>query len=100
MYGLFAYKEITALRTKHVYRLEIYKKDFSGTAMELEEFSSSPFSITLEGEGDAIYRPVIKSYLSINIIDKDQFDYTQFFTSDAFGFRVFLLRNGVRLWSG
>ena len=100
MYGLFAYKEITALRTKHVYRLEIYKKDFSGTAMELEEFSGSPFSITLEGEGDAIYRPVIKSYLSINIIDKDQFDYTQFFTSDAFGFRVFLLRNGVRLWSG
>lgn len=100
MYGLFAYKEITALRTKHVYRLEIYKKDFSGTSMELEEFSSSPFSITLEGEGDAIYRPVIKSYLSINIIDKDQFDYTQFFTSDAFGFRVFLLRNGVRLWSG
>ena len=100
MYGLFAYKEITALRTKHVYRLEIYKKDFSGTTMELEEFSSSPFSITLEGEGDAIYRPVIKSYLSINIIDKDQFDYTQFFTSDAFGFRVFLLRNGVRLWSG
>ena len=100
MYGLFAYKEITALRTKHVYRLEIYKKDFSGTAMELEEFSSPPFSITLEGEGDAIYRPVIKSYLSINIIDKDQFDYTQFFTSDAFGFRVFLLRNGVRLWSG
>lgn len=100
MYGLFAYKEITALRTKHVYRLEIYKKDFSGTAMELEEFNSSPFSITLEGEGDAIYRPVIKSYLSINIIDKDQFDYTQFFTSDAFGFRVFLLRNGVRLWSG
>lgn len=100
MYGLFAYKEITALRTKHVYRLEIYKKDFSGTAMELEEFSSSPFSITLEGEGDEIYRPIIKSYLSINIIDKDQFDYTQFFTSDAFGFRVFLLRNGVRLWSG
>lgn len=100
MYGLFAYKEITALRTKHVYRLEIYKKDFSGTAMELEEFSSSPFSITLEGEGDEIYRPVIKSSLSINIIDKDQFDYTQFFTSDAFGFRVFLLRNGVRLWSG
>ena len=68
--------------------------------MELEEFSSSPFSITLEGEGDAIYRPVIKSYLSINSIDKDQFDYTQFFTSDAFGFRVFLLRNCVRLWSG
>ena len=68
--------------------------------MELEEFSSSPFSITLEGEGDEIYRPIIKSYLSINIIDKDQFDYTQFFTSDAFGFRVFLLRNGVRLWSG
>lgn len=100
MYGLFAHKEITALRTKHVYRLEIYKKDFSGTTMELEEFSSSPFSITLEGEGDAIYRPIIKSYLSINIIDKDQFDYTQFFTSDAFGFRVFLLRNGVRLWSG
>ena len=100
MYGLFAYKEITALRTKHVYRLEIYKKDFSGTVMELEEFSSSPFSITLEGEGDEIYRPVIKSSLSINIIDKDQFDYTQFFTSDAFGFRVFLLRNGVRLWSG
>lgn len=100
MYGLFAYKEITALRTKHVYRLEIYKKDFSGTTMELEEFSSSPFSITLEGEGDEIYRPIIKSYLSINIIDKDQFDYTQFFTSDAFGFRVFLLRNGVRLWSG
>lgn len=100
MYGLFAYKEITALRTKHVYRLEIYKKDFSGTAMELEEFSSPPFSITLEGEGDEIYRPIIKSYLSINIIDKDQFDYTQFFTSDAFGFRVFLLRNGVRLWSG
>lgn len=100
MYGLFAHKEITALRTKHVYRLEIYKKDFSGTAMELEEFSSSPFSITLEGEGDEIYRPIIKSYLSINIIDKDQFDYTQFFTSDAFGFRVFLLRNGVRLWSG
>ena len=100
MYGLFAYKEITALRTKHVYRLEIYKKDFSGTAMELEEFSSSPFSITLEGEGDEVYRPVIKSSLSINIIDKDQFDYTQFFTSDAFGFRVFLLRNGVRLWSG
>lgn len=100
MYGLFAYKEITALRTKHVYRLEIYKKDFSGTSMELEEFSSSPFSITLEGEGDEIYRPIIKSYLSINIIDKDQFDYTQFFTSDAFGFRVFLLRNGVRLWSG
>jgi hypothetical protein len=100
MYGLFAYKEITALRTKHVYRLEIYKKDFSGTAMELEEFNSSPFSITLEGEGDEVYRPVIKSYLSINIIDKDQFDYTQFFTSDAFGFRVFLLRNGVRLWSG
>lgn len=100
MYGLFAYKEITALRTKHVYRLEIYKKDFSGTAMELEEFSSSPFSITLEGEGDEIYRPIIKSSLSINIIDKDQFDYTQFFTSDAFGFRVFLLRNGVRLWSG
>ena len=100
MYGLFAHKEITALRTKHVYRLEIYKKDFSGTAMELEEFSSPPFSITLEGEGDEIYRPIIKSYLSINIIDKDQFDYTQFFTSDAFGFRVFLLRNGVRLWSG
>ena len=100
MYGLFAYKEITALRTKHVYRLEIYKKDFSGTAMELEEFSSSPFSITLEGEGDEVYRPIIKSYLSINIIDKDQFDYTQFFTSDAFGFRVFLLRNGMRLWSG
>lgn len=100
MYGLFAYKEITALRTKNVYRLEIYKKDFSGTAMELEEFSSSPFSITLEGEGDEVYRPVIKSYLSINIIDKDQFDYTQFFTSDAFGFRVFLLRNGSRLWSG
>lgn len=100
MYGLFAHKEITALRTKHVYRLEIYKKDFSGTAMELEEFSGSPFSITLEGEGDEIYRPIIKSYLSINIIDKDQFDYTQFFTSDAFGFRVFLLRNGVRLWSG
>ena len=100
MYGLFAYKEITALRTKHVYRLEIYKKDFSGTAMELEEFNSSPFSITLEGEGDEVYRPVIKSSLSINIIDKDQFDYTQFFTSDAFGFRVFLLRNGVRLWSG
>nr|DAI16523.1 MAG TPA: putative tail fiber protein [Caudoviricetes sp.] len=100
MYGLFAYKEITALRTENVYRLEIYKKDFSGTAMELEEFSSSPFSITLEGEGDEVYRPVIKSYLSINIIDKDQFDYTQFFTSDAFGFRVFLLRNGVRLWSG
>ena len=100
MYGLFAYKEITALRTKHVYRLEIYKKDFSGTAMELEEFSSPPFSITLEGEGDEVYRPVIKSSLSINIIDKDQFDYTQFFTSDAFGFRVFLLRNGVRLWSG
>ena len=100
MYGLFAYKEITALRTKHVYRLEIYKKDFSGTTMELKEFSSSPFSITLEGEGDEIYRPIIKSSLSINIIDKDQFDYTQFFTSDAFGFRVFLLRNGVRLWSG
>lgn len=59
-----------------------------------------PLVCRLDNAGGDLHSPIIKSSLSINIIDTDQFDYTIFFTPDATKFLVYLKIDSVLEWSG
>ena len=98
-YGLFKYKE-GQTDGGRTWRLEIWQKDYAGGSEEIESMSASPIVLTSGNQGDAITTPVVKTSLTINIIDTDQFDYSVFFTPDATKFKVIYKLSTVTEWTG
>ena len=98
-YGLFLYKETKNLGGRTI-RLEIYMKGFEGEAEEIEKMANPPLICRLDNAGGDLHTPIIKSSLTIGIVDTDQFDYTIFFTPDATKFMVYVKIDGNLEWSG
>lgn len=103
-YGLYCYKFIEAMNGD-TYRIQFHRENYTGEAFEIEKMGVTPFTINLDGRGDELTRPIVKSSLSIQIIDTEQFDYSIFYTASAFEWKVDLARvygsTGQRfVWSG
>lgn len=102
MYGLWLFKEI---RTEYGYcKVDIYRKAFTGSAIEIGGFVGDSLSIALENL-DTITAPVGKSVCSFAIYDTEQVEYDDLFSPDATAFKVVVsTRVGsgayVTRWSG
>lgn len=101
-YGLFCYKFIEAMNGD-IYRIQFHRENYTGEAFEIEKMGVTPFTINIDGQGEALTRPIVKSSLSIQIIDTEQFDYSIFYTASAFEWKVDVARTneGQRfVWGG
>ena len=102
MYGKWLYKEI---QTEYGYcRVEIFRKGYSGSQIEIGALSANSLTLSLENLG-TITDPIGKSVCSFSIIDTDQISYDDFFTPDATYYKVVVstkVGNGayVTRWSG
>lgn len=102
MYGLWLFKE---LKTEYGYcKVDIYRKSFTGSAIEIGGFVGDSLSIALENL-DTITAPVGKSVCSFAIYDTEQVEYDDLFSPDATAFKVVVsTRVGsgayVTRWSG
>ena len=102
MYGLWLFKEI---QTEYGYcKVEIYRKGYSGSQIEIGALSANSLTLSLENLG-TITDPIGKSVCSFEIIDTEQINYEDFFTPDATAFKVVVsTRVGegayVTRWSG
>ena len=95
-YGRWLYKEI---ETKQgAISLAIYKKNYTGNAIEIDALVADSIVISIDGDG--ITAPIIGSSLPFSIIDTGQIDTSEFFTPDATMYRVDLSRDGTLEWSG
>lgn len=98
-YTLYLYKEFPSKSNKTI-RLEIFQKDYVGSAIEIEELAGNPIILNTDNSANDIDVPIIKTSLSINIIDTNQFDYSIFFTPDATKFKVIVKVSGTPEWTG
>lgn len=100
-YGLFLYKTIAAIdKVDRDVTINIYSKDFVGTAIEIDAISKESIVLTLDNQGGDIYAPIIKSNLTFGIIDTEQIDYSVLFTPDAIKYKVELQYNNAVEWTG
>jgi hypothetical protein len=85
MYGLWLFKE---LKTEYGYcKIEIYKKSYSGTPIEIEAVEANSLTLSIENLSETI-SPIGKSVCSFSIVDTGQLSYDDFFTPDATGIKV------------
>ena len=98
-YTLYLYKEIPSKSNKTI-RIEIFERDYAGSAIEIDSVSSTPVTLTTDNTNNNVFVPVIKTYLGINIKDTGQIDYTRLFTPDATKFKVIIKVNGTTEWAG
>ncbi|MBO5803590.1 MAG: tail fiber domain-containing protein [Bacteroidales bacterium] len=95
-YGRWLYKEIETKQGS--ISLAIYKKNYTGNAIEIDALVADSIVISIDGDG--ITAPIIGSSLSFSIVDTGQIDTSEFFTPDATMYRVDLSRDGTLEWSG
>lgn len=98
-YTLYLYKEFPSKSGKTI-RLEIFERDYAGSAIELEALSPTPVTLTTDNTNNSVFMPIIKTYLGVNIKDTEQIDYTRLFTPDATKFKVIIKVNGTTEWAG
>ena len=86
-YGLKYYKEFAwtnyANDTTGNTRIEILENNYSGASVEIDELGETPVQLRMDNTGDMINQTIKKTSLVLSIIDTDQFDYSQFYTSDG-----------------
>lgn len=98
-YTLYLYKEFPSKSGKTI-RLEIFERDYAGSAIELEALSPTPVTLTTDNTNNSVFMPIIKTYIGVNIKDTEQIDYTRLFTPDATKFKVIIKVNGTTEWAG
>ncbi len=96
-YGLYLYKEVETLGGNTA-RLEIYQKDFTGSALEIDAIQS--WRLVMDNQGGDLAEPIIKTSMNISIINTNQINYDVFFTPDATKFKVVYKLNGTTEWTG
>lgn len=91
-YGLKFYKTVQGVNVadgnRYPVTLKIYEKDYNGFSSEIEALGADSIRISFGNQGDRRYEPIKKTSISFSIIDTEQFDYTQFYTSDATKYKV------------
>jgi len=102
-YGRKYYKEFDGYNavTKTVYSVlvDIYQDGYVGAATEIEKITASPLQLSLDSSGDPLYTPIKKTSASFNIIDTGQFDYSEFYTSNAKKYKM-MITSPVFNWTG
>lgn len=102
-YGLKYYKEFAwtnyANDTTGNTRIEILENNYSGSSVEIDELGETPVQLRLDNTGDMINQTIKKTSLVLSIIDTDQFDYSQFYTSDGKKYKVNLV-SSIANWTG
>jgi len=96
-YGLYLYKEVETLGGNTA-RLEIFQKDFTGSALEIDAIQS--WKLVMDNQGGDLAEPIIKTSMKISIINTNQINYDVFFTPDATKFKVIYKLNGTTEWTG
>lgn len=102
-YTLKYYKEIE--RGGKRYRLEIYKKNGTGSAMEIGNVLQG-LSLEIQGQQDDIDAPIVKTSLSMTFVDAYDLEngkknglWEEFYTPDALSWKVNLLEfDGEGAW--
>ena len=79
--------------------LEIFQDGYAGAVTEIEEMDKNPLQFRLDNSGDTHYVPIKKTSVSINIVDTGQFDYSEFYTSNAKMYKV-VITSPVLNWQG
>lgn len=102
-YGRKYYKEFdgynAATRQSYTVLVDIYEDGFAGTAIEIEEISASPLQLSLDSSGDPLYTAIKKTSATFNIINTNQFDYSEFYTSNAKKYKM-MITSPVFNWTG
>lgn len=103
-YGLIFYKEVAV---KHgTVRLEISEENFTGVAKEIGYLQQ--LKLTIDGDDDPT-SPITKTILNFTIVDAPDIpetsttrygNWSMFYTSYAYKYRVQVLYNGQIQWSG
>lgn len=99
MYGLYLYKEIISQNDDVIY-LSIEMKDYTGEAIEIDALGDKNLTITLDNQNGEIFTPIIKSSVSLSLIDTGQIDYALFYTTDSTKYRLGIKINDVTQWTG
>lgn len=79
--------------------LEIFQDGYVGAVTEIEELDKNPLQFRLDNSGDTHFVPIKKTSVSINIVDTGQFDYSEFYTSNAKKYKV-VITSPVLNWQG
>ena len=79
--------------------VDIYEDGFAGSAIEIEEISASPLQLSLDSSGDPLYTAIKKTSATFNIINTGQFDYSEFYTSNAKKYKM-MITSTVFNWTG
>lgn len=102
-YGRKYYKEFdgynAATRQTYTVLVDIYEDGFAGSAIEIEEISASPLQLSLDSSGDPLYTAIKKTSATFNIINTNQFDYSEFYTSNAKKYKM-MITSTVFNWTG
>ena len=98
-YGLYLYKQTNTIGGR-LARIEIWQKDYAGASAEIDALSGSPILLSSGNVGNDIYQPIVKSSLTLSIIDTEQIDYSIFFTPDATKFKFIYKLDGTTEWTG
>ena len=102
-YGRKYYKEFdgynAATRQSYTVLVDIYEDGFAGAAIEIEEISASPLQLSLDSSGDPLYTSIKKTSATFNIINTNQFDYSEFYTSNAKKYKM-MITSTVFNWTG
>jgi hypothetical protein len=98
-HGLYLYKEIKSKGGRTI-RVEIWKKGFSSSAMEITAMGVPAVVIETDNIDGEPLTPIVKTSATIIIKDTAQIDYTEFFTSDATKYKVIIKVDGNTLWGG
>lgn len=91
-YGLKFYKTVQGVNVadgnRYPVTLKIYEKDYNGFSSEIEALGADSIRISYGNQGDRRYEPIKKTSIGFSIVDTEQFDYSQFYTSDATKYKV------------
>ena len=102
-YGRKYYKEFdgynASTRQSYTVLVDIYEDGFAGSAIEIEEISASPLQLSLDSSGDPLYTAIKKTSATFNIINTNQFDYSEFYTSNAKKYKM-MITSTVFNWTG